>query len=397
MTSRRNFIKNSAFLASGSMLMPRYLRGNEIQDQDAYGGNKLVVIQLDGGNDGLNTFIPYRSDLYYQLRPTIAIPREAVIRLNDELGLNPSLKSMISLYEKGEISVINNVGYPNPDRSHRRSLDIWQTASDSNEYLKTGWLGRMMDACCPEEQGQHYGIEAGERLCLALKGNRMKGMAIEDVHRLYLSTQDPFLSHLDQAHHSAGDTVDYLYKTLRDTRNSLAYLKNKADQDRSVVEYPENSLSVNLKHISQLINAGAETKVYYTSMSGFDTHKDQNNTHNSLLKMLSGSLSAFVEDLRNGAQLESTLIMVFSEFGRSVSENGSQGTDHGAANNVLLIGGDLKKKGILNEGPVLTDPDNTDLNFAVDFRSIYATILDNFLQVDSQKVLGRQFPDLGFI
>ena len=397
MTNRREFLKHSALIASSSLLMPRFLTADESGTVAAYRGKKLVVVQLSGGNDGLNTFVPYRNDLYYRLRPNIGIPASQVIPISDELGMNPEMLPLRPLFDNGELVVINNVGYPNPDRSHFRSMDIWQSASDAHIYLKTGWLGRMLDASCPDNACQYFGLESNEMLSLALKGKRMKGMAVEDINRLYRIAKDPFLNEIATVHYAQGDTLDYLYKTLSDTSKSVEYLKEKSDLYSSVVEYPQNELAHHLKGIAQLINAGAETKVYYASMTGFDTHANQPGLQNALLGRVSGSLAAFVEDLRKGGQLDSTLIMVFSEFGRRVAENGSRGTDHGTANNVWVLGKGFKKAGFLNEGPDLVNLDDGDLKHSVDFRSVYATILDNFLDVSSKEVLGREFVNLGFI
>jgi uncharacterized protein (DUF1501 family) len=397
MKNRRNFLKKTALIASSSLFVPRFLSAEDHEPDIQARDRKLVVVQLSGGNDGLNTVIPYRNDIYYQLRPNIAIPAAQTIQISDELGLNPYMHSILPVFEKGELAIINNVGYPNPDRSHFRSMDIWHTASDSNEYLKTGWLGRMLDNCCPLDAGQHFGLEANEILSLALKGERMKGMAVEDINRLYKTTKDPFLSNIATLHHNSGDTVDYLYKTLNDTRKSVEYLKAKADQYTPKTAYPQNILAWNLRGIAQLINAGADTKVYYVSIAGFDTHALQLNKHNELLKTVSDSLAAFIRDLRQGRQLNSTLILVFSEFGRRVKENGSQGTDHGTANNVWLLGGKLKKAGFINEGPDLEDLEDYDLKFSVDFRNIYATILNNWLKANGEKVLGRRFDILDFV
>jgi len=222
-------------------------------------------------------------------------------------------------------------------------------------------------------------------------------MAVEDINRLYKTTKDPFLNNIATLHHSNGDTLDYLYKTLIDTRKSVEYLKVKADLYTPKVEYPQNPLARNMSGIAQLINAGAETKVYYVSIDGFDTHALQFHQHNDLLKTVCDSLAAFIRDLRQGEQLNSTLILIFSEFGRRVKENSSAGTDHGTANNVLLVGGRLKKAGFLNEGPDLEHLENDDLTYTIDFRSIYATILDNWLKVNSEKVLGRKFEKLEFV
>ena len=397
MTNRRTFLKNSAVIASSSLLVPRFLRAAEENMISDYTGKKLVVVQLNGGNDGLNTFVPYRNDIYYRMRPSLGIDPGQVIQITDELGMNAGLNSLQPLYDKGELAIINNVGYPNPDRSHFRSMDIWQSASDSHIYLKTGWLGRMLDACCPVDAGPYFGLESSEMLSLALKGDRMKGMAIEDINRLNRIVKDPFLEEITTVHYNQGDTLDYLYKTLNDTKKSVTYLKEKADLYKSSITYPQNGLADNLSGIAQLINAGAETKVYYASISGFDTHVRQADQQNDLLERLSQSLAAFIEDLRKGGQLDSTLVMVFSEFGRRVKENGSSGTDHGTANNVMILGGNLKKSGFLNEGPDLLNLEDNDLVFTIDFRRIYATILDNFLDVDSQAVLGSSYEKLSFV
>ena len=397
MMKRRNFLRNSAIIASSPFIIPRFSSAEEIGEEAVYQGKKLVVVQLEGGNDGLNTIIPYSNDLYYRLRPNIALHPEQVIRITGELGFNPGMKAMKALFDKGELAIINNVGYPNPDHTHLRSMDIWQSASDSDEYRKTGWLGRMLDECCPGNVGQYFGLEASEMLSLALKGERIKGMAVEDIDRLYNTARDPFLNHIVSAHQSVGDSLDYLYNTLLDTKKSATYLKGKADLHRTHTGYPDSKLALDLNGIAQLINAGAETRVYYVSVSGFDTHTLQLDQHRRLLETVSGSLSAFVDDLRLGGQLDSTLVLVFSEFGRQATENASMGTDHGAANNVWLIGGGLRKTGFLNEAPDLGRLDNGDLRFSVDFRSIYATILDNFLNVSSELVLGRRFDNLGFV
>ena len=397
MTNRRTFLKNTAFIASGSLLVPRFLMAGEENMVSEYKGKKLVILQLNGGNDGLNTFIPYRNDIYYQLRPRIGIDPGKVIQVTDDLGMNAGLSALQPLYDNGEFVIINNVGYPNPDRSHFRSMDIWQSASDSNVYLKTGWLGRMLDSCCPPDAGPYLGLESNEMLSLALKGKRMKGMAVEDINRLYRITKDPFLNDIATAHYNHGDTLDYLYKTLSDTKKSVAYLKEKADLYKSSVSYPQNELANNLKGIAQLINSGIETKVYYASISGFDTHANQTVQQDSLLERVSESLASFIEDLRKGGQLDSTMVMVFSEFGRRVMENGSGGTDHGTANNVMILGGNLKKSGFLNEGPDLMNLEDDDLIYSIDFRQIYATLLENFLEVDSKAVLGKSFEKLAFI
>lgn len=396
MTNRRTFLKNSAVITSGSLLLPRFLAANhKLQKQD-FKGRRLVVVQLGGGNDGLNTVVPYRNDLYYKYRPNISIKKDDVIKLSNDLGLNPSMEKLRSIYDQGELLFINNVGYPNPNRSHFRSMDIWQSASDSAQYLRTGWLGRALDSMYHNNK-PYFGFESGEMLSLAMKGNSMKGMAVENIDRLYRSSQDQFLMDISNTHKEDGNAVDYLYKTYQDTRDSASYLKEKIGIGNTVSNFPGNPFSKSLHDITQLINAGVETKIYYASATGFDTHARQLGQHNNLLRQVSESLSAFVEELKSTNQFDSTLILVFSEFGRRVKENGSFGTDHGTANNLWLIGGKLNKTGFLNEGPDLTNLEDFDLTHSVDFRSVYATILEHWLDVDSENVLGNTFGNLEFI
>jgi uncharacterized protein (DUF1501 family) len=397
MINRREFLKNSALITSGSFLVPQFLSAGKNSFENNYHGRKLVVIQLGGGNDGLNTIIPYRNDLYYKYRPNISIKGPDVRKLTDELGFNPSMKKLHSLFDQGELAIVNNVGYPNPDRSHFRSMDIWHSASDSSEYIKSGWLGRTLDAVCTTDAKPYFGIESGEILSLAMKGNKMKGMAVENINRLHRSSQDPFLSGISKAHQDHGTPVDYLYKTYNDARDSVLYLKEKLGLAGSKSSYPKNPLSNSLAGIGQLIKAGVETQIFYASTSGFDTHARQVAQQNNLLKQVSEALSTFVDDLKQSDQFNSTLILVFSEFGRRVKENGSFGTDHGTANNIWLLGGKLKKAGFQNEAPDLDILDQDDLKYSIDFRSIYATILDNWLEVESREVLGRRFPILSFI
>ena len=397
MTNRRTFLKNSIAITSGSLLIPQFLSARQIFQKQDFTGRRLVVIQLGGGNDGLNTIIPYRNDQYYRYRPNISIKKTEVIKLSEDLGLNPSMEKLITFYDQGELLFINTVGYPNPDRSHFRSMDIWNSACDPKQYLKTGWLGRALDAMCNNNDKPYFGYESGEMLSLAMKGETVKGMAAENIERLHRSSQDQFLADVSNKHKVEGNAVDYLYKTYQDIRNSASYLKEKIGIRSSISHFPENPFSKNLQDIAQLINAGVETRIYYASTTGFDTHARQLEQHNNLLRRVSESLAAFVDELKRSNQFDSTLILAFSEFGRRVKENGSFGTDHGTANNLWILGGKLKKSGFLNEGPDLTDLDGFDLKYSVDFRSIYATVLDNWLAVDSKKVLADSFVNLGFV
>ena len=394
---RRNFIKNTA-LASSLFYVPSFVNAFNNLDLNLAGYKRLVIVQLSGGNDGLNTVIPYNNDIYYQNRPTISQKSNTILKLNDELGLHPNLAPLQKLYNQGYLSIINNVGYPNPNRSHYRSTDIWQTASKSNEYLTSGWLGRYLD-----NYGKmpHNAIEVDDSLSLVMKGNKLNGMAVQDAKQLFRNAQDPFfrkvLEHHDDQHLSEHN-LGYLYKTMIAAENSAKYIYNTTKTYNSVQEYPDNPFGKQLKTAAEFINSGVDCKVLYTSLGGFDTHFNQNSRQEKLLKVYAESIDSFVKDLQANDTFKDTLILTFSEFGRRVKQNAANGTDHGTANNVFIIGKNLKKSGVYNEAPNLSDLDeNGDLKYSVDFRSIYATILQKWMQVDDKIILKDSFKPLTFL
>ena len=394
--SRRNFIKQSA-LASSAIFIPQFVQGFANKSLGKDTGKTLVIIQWSGGNDGLNTVIPYQNDIYYKSRPTLAINKKEVLKFEKGIGLNPVMTGLKSLYDDGLVSVINNVGYPNPNRSHFRSMDIWQTASNSEEYLQTGWIGRYLDEYAKKEKPYHA-LEVDDTLSLALKGARKKGFATSHPMRLKNATNNKFHQAVVHHHdHDHDENVAYLYKTLVDTQNSAKYLHEQSRIYKSTVEYQQNAFAQDLKQIAELIVAKTDTKVYYANLGGFDTHVNQRNQQETRLKRYSDAMKAFVKDLKENNRLDDTLIMTFSEFGRRVKENGSKGTDHGTANNLFLIGGKLNKAGIYNEAPDLKNLNNGDLVYSLDFRKVYATVLKNWLEVDPKLVLGKQFDLLNVI
>ena len=401
MTTRRNFIKQSTLATAGTMLIPSFLKALEYQPGSGFSDEKiLVVIQLSGGNDGLNTVIPYQNDLYYSYRPQLSIPKEKILKASTELGFHPALSKLNELYDKGYLAVLNNVGYPNPDRSHFRSMDIWQTASDSDEYLTTGWIGRYLDSSCQNCNVAHQAIEIDDALSLALKGESIKGMAVKNPKRLYEVMHHPHIQKLNEnAKSETGQdpSLHYLYKTLAETISSADYIYQKSNAVLSQASYPSNELANRLKSVAGLINSGIGTKVYYVSFSGFDTHVRQTPQHERLLSTYAESVHAFVADLEKNNRFNNVMIMTFSEFGRRVSENASGGTDHGTANNLFLIGKNLKKKGFLNGTPDLGKLDEGDLIHQVDFRSVYATLLDKWMGSKDNKILSGKFDLLDFV
>lgn len=393
--NRRHFLKNTG-LASATLFVPQFLSGYNHQGF-VNNGKNLVVIQWSGGNDGLNTVVPFHNDLYYKNRPTLAIEKSDVLKLNDELGLNPAMEGLKSLYDEGLVSIVNNVGYPNPERSHFRSMDIWHTASNSNEYWTTGWLGRYLDETC-KNCAAHAALEIDDTLVLALKGIEKSGFAVADPNKLKQITQNKFLKQVAHHHeHDHEENVEYLYKTLINTQASANYLFEQSRIYKTKMTYPATAIGNDLKKIAGLIMANTDTKIYYVNLGGFDTHVFQKNQQERLLKQYSEAITAFVKDLQDNSKLDETLIMTFSEFGRRVKQNASQGTDHGTANNVHFIGGKLKNAGIFNEAPNLSALDNGDLIYSVDFRKIYASVLKNWLNTEPKSILMQDFQPLDLV
>ena len=394
---RRKFLKQNV-LASSLFFVPSFVKAFENAIKDSLGFKKLVIVQLSGGNDGLNTIIPYTNDIYYKSRPNLAIAKNDCIKITDELGINKNLAPLKHLYDKGYLSVINNVGYPNPIRSHFRSTDIWHTASDSNQYLNTGWLGRYIDIYGKKP---YSGIELDDSLSLIMKGNVLNGIATKNPTILFNNTKTPYFKKVLDSQsdvHLSEHNLGYLYKTMIEAKSSAKYIFETSKTYNSTVTYPNNPFGKQLKTTAQFINSRVESKVFYVSMGGFDTHVKQEKKQNKLLQTYSEAMDVFVKDLEQKDTFKDTLILTFSEFGRRVQQNAASGTDHGAANNVFIIGKNLKKQGFYNEAPNLINLDeNGDIKYTVDFRTIYATILDKWLEVDDATILNKSYSKLGFI
>ncbi|SDS50259.1 Uncharacterized conserved protein, DUF1501 family [Polaribacter sp. KT25b] len=394
---RRDFLKQTTF-ASGMFFVPQFLKAFENNTMKAFSNKKVVIIQLKGGNDGLNTVVPFNNDIYYQQRNNIALKQNDLFRISDEVGLHKSLKPLQDLYNKGFVSIINNVGYPNPNLSHFRATDIWQTASDSNEYLQNGWVGRYLDYT----KGNPYNaIEVDESLSLMLKGKTQNGLAITDPNLFYKSMREPFFNNVIKSYsdaHLNEHNLGYLYNTMIDAKSSAKHIFEKSKTKSSSSDYPKNIFGRQLKTIAEFINSGLETQVYYAGLSGFDTHANQAGTQERLLKIYAESMEVFVNDLEKNNAFDDVIILTFSEFGRRVKQNESKGTDHGTANNVFVMGNNLKKQGLYNNLPNLGDLDkNGNLKYEIDFREIYATILDKWLQVDDVSILNKSFSKLSFV
>lgn len=394
---RKEFLKIGS-LASASLFMPQFLKAFERNKTVPPGNRVLVVIQFSGGNDGLNTVIPVSSDIYYQKRPKISITKAEAGMLTTDVGLHPALGALTSLYGDGSLAILNSVGYPNPDRSHFRSMDIWQTASDSKDYLTSGWIGRYLDAQCKACDKPTQALELDDVLSLALKGEQQSGLACKDPRRLYGSSSEKYFRDLSAGHLPAHDeTVDYLYKTMSETISSAEYIFKQSRLNPSTATYPNTTFGKDVKTIASLIFSDINTRIYYVSLGSFDTHVNQNAQQTRLFSEFNDAIASFTTDLKKNNRFEDVLIMSFSEFGRRVAQNASNGTDHGTANNMFFIGGGLKQKGLLNEMPDLSDLTDGDIKHKIDFKSVYATVLNKWLKVDDRTILGQQYNYLDFI
>ena len=393
---RREFLQVGS-LATASMMLPKFLKAFERPSMVPPGNKVLVVIQLGGGNDGLNTVIPVRNDIYYKERPRLGIEKNKSLLITDEVGLHPALEAFKGLYDDGSLAIMNNVGYPNPDRSHFRSMDIWQSASNSNEYVNTGWLGRYLDAQCKGCDKPTQAVELDDVLSLALKGVESKGLAFKDPRRLFNTASGKYFKDISADHRGGEDTIDYLYKTMSETISSADYIFQQSKAHPTGETYPNTELGKDLRTIASLILSDINTKVYYVSLGSFDTHVNQDNQQQRLFTELNNAVKTFTDDLKKNNRFGDVMMMTFSEFGRRVSQNASGGTDHGTANNMFFISGGLKQKGILNAMPDLADLNEGDLKYKVDFKSVYATMLNKWLGTDDKIILGKNYDLLNFI
>jgi uncharacterized protein (DUF1501 family) len=377
--NRRNFLSLTGTFTGGSLLLPDFLYSFGSQTNLVLGEQCIVFVQLNGGNDGLNTFIPFEDALYYELRPTIALSKTEVLNAAKGMAFHPALKGFATMQQSGDLSVIQNVGYPNPVRSHFRSQEIWQTAPTQQEYLNDGWLGRYLDLQCKKHQPT-AGINIDTIDNLALKGDEPNSITVKNPNRFRTKSTTENDSQL-----SNNPQLDFVRKIADSVvEGSDDIQKALAKSTASDVVYPKTGLAKNLEWISKLIKGNLNSKVYYTSLGGFDTHDNQLVIHKNKLTELNDAVYSFYEDLKKSQQLQNVTIVVFSEFGRRVKDNG-RGTDHGTAAPMFVIGGNNRGE-IIGRNPNLSDLDNGDLKHEIDFRSVYASLLQNKLGFDALKI-----------
>jgi uncharacterized protein (DUF1501 family) len=416
MMTRREFLTKGLTIVSAGVTAPMFLTRTALalnnpwdQPLTAQAAGRpdwpiLVVVQMGGGNDGLNTVVPFVHDEYYRARPHLAVPRDQVLRLNDEVGFNPVLKPLKALYDDGRLAIVQGVGYPNPNRSHFRSMEIWQTADPVGTGPRTGWLGRLFDSECPD-CGQTAGITLSPDMPLAMQGTAARVAAFDSPDRFGFhpvqgggAAEQEALQRLLQPVAGEEPMVDFLTHTEMNALIAAADIHRIAGKlaGDAGTGYPRDPFSQKLRIVAELIAAGAPTRVYYVSLGGFDTHAAQAGRQDRLLETLGAGLASFVNDLQRKGLQDRVLTMTFSEFGRRVAENASAGTDHGTAAPMLLIGGPAVP-GVHAAQPSLTDLDMGDLKFGTDFRSVYATVLEQWMGVKSDAILGGRFPVLDVV
>jgi uncharacterized protein (DUF1501 family) len=398
MTTRRDFLKTSSLIALGPTV-PSFLGRTAFAAPPAGKPGArdtiLVVIQLTGGNDGLNTVIPYTDETYKKLRPTLAIPKDQVRKIDDAVGLHPAMEGMAGLLQDQALCVVQAVGYPNPSQSHFDSMDYWQAAR-TRPPLTEGWIGRALKQM-PSAPAFHIAA-TNESAPLALAGAPVRAPSLTALDDFQVKTSASGSMErkeqkmvIEGAVKPAGaptpNLLDFVQRTAVNTYASSDRLREIGRNYQAKATYPPTALANRLKLAAQLIDAGLGARIFYVTQENYDTHAGQANSHRNLLAELSGAVTAFYKDLAARGQADRICLMTFSEFGRRARENGSKGTDHGSGAPMFLVGGKVKA-GAVGKHPSLTELEMGNLKHAIDFRQVYAAVLDQWLGVNSQEVLG---------
>ena len=376
--NRRNFLSLTGTLTGGTLLLPNFLFSYGSQKNLIIGEQCLVFVQLNGGNDGLNTFIPFDDPLYYDLRPKIALSKEEVVSKTKGMGFHPVLKGFAQMQQNGDLSVIQNVGYPEPNRSHFRSQEIWQTASDSDTYINEGWLGRYLDLQCTTHTPT-AGINIDTIDNLSLKGDSPNSITVKDPNRFKIKNIKEETGVL-----SENSSLDFVRKVANSVLEGSEEIQKALTKSTTQISYPKTALGKNLEWIARLVKGNLNSKVYYTSQGGYDTHDNQLAIQKNKFTELDGAIYSFYQDLKQANLLQNVTIVVFSEFGRRVKDNGN-GTDHGTAAPMFVIGGQNQGK-IIGNNPNLADLSQGDLKYQIDFRSVYASLLKEKMAFDYTKI-----------
>ena len=407
--TRRDLLSKGALLVASGLVAPSFITRTALAlSQSTASPNRvLVVVQLTGGNDGLNTVVPYGYPEYYQLRSTLAVPAGDVLPIADRIGLHPNLAELKSLFDQGSLAIVEGVGYPNPNRSHFRSMDIWQSARP-DAFERSGWLGRYLDACQCSEGQAVPAISVGDRLNAMFWTDSTLVPAVANIGAFTFRTETNYrndrqvqLQTLQNIYSQAGNWPTYESVIRKATLKALAgsdQLQAAAASYRSPVVYPAgNPLANQLQMVAQIISGNVGARLFSVQIGGFDTHAEQHGEHEALLTQTSAAIAAFEQDMVALNRHDDVVLVTFSEFGRRPKENGSLGTDHGTAEPMFIAGGRVQG-GLYGTYPSLTDlDDNGDLKFTTDFRSVYAGILRDHMGIDPTPVLAGQFEALSVL
>ena len=404
MTHRRDFLKASLAgtgLVTLGLSAPRFLTRTAAAaptaDKAGAKDTILVVVELTGGNDGLNTVIPFKDPEYAKLRPTLKLPESQLKKLTDEIALHPQLSGLADIYNEGALAVVQGVGYPNPTQSHFDSMDIWQSATTEKTRTE-GWIGKALKGMTGAPT--FHVKSANDKSPLALEGAPIRVPSIASLEDFQLQmaaasgadkkNQRDVIEGAVKGTESKSNLLDFVSRTAANTYASSRRLQEIGKNYQPKAAYPQFPLANRLKLAAQLIDADLGARIFYVAIEGFDTHSGQAPLHNLLMLQVSTAISAFYKDLAARGHKDRLLIMTFSEFGRRAKENGSRGTDHGSAAPMFLLGGKVKG-GIVGKHPSLTDIPMSNLLHHTDFRQVYATVLDKWLGVDSKAVLGGKY------
>jgi uncharacterized protein (DUF1501 family) len=389
MITRRDLLRGTGFL-SLSPIVPVFLERTAQAVGPEQNGRVLVVLQLDGGNDGINTVVPFGDPAYAECRRELRLPTDKLFKIGDGLGLHPSMRAAADLLESGRLAIVQGVGYPNPSRSHFESMSIWQTARSGRPGVEAhGWLGRALDRA-PQENGPAAVFVGDQNLPLALFARRATSASFADASDLVLTLPPPAGSSAD----SGDDLAAFVNRTVTSAYATAGEIEaaSARGRDRST-RYPETQLAKRLELVARSIKAGSTARVFYVIQPGYDSHAVQLPTQAQLLREFAGAIKAFLDDLAVSKLAEGVLLMAFSEFGRRPEENGSLGTDHGTAGPVFLAGASLKP-GVVGKTPLLGDLEDGNLKWSTDFRSVYTALLSDWLHLPADLILGGKFPTL---
>jgi uncharacterized protein (DUF1501 family) len=395
--NRRHFMAtslNSLPLISMVSTIPGFLAQTACTAAPEKHGRVLVVIQLDGGNDGINTVVPFRDEGYAKHRDELRLPATRLLKINESVGLHPAMTGASKLLESGRLAIVQGVGYPNPDRSHFASMAIWQTARrDPLEHGGLGWLGRGLDVDSTGA-GKGIAVHIGPGAPpIALRGRRSATASLERLDDLTLDSAIATPALAQRERDGRDDLAGFVRRSALEAYTTAERMAALARSKPADGGYPVTALGRKLGLIAQLLKGGFKARVFYTLQSGYDTHAAQAPIHASLLAELSTALLSFLDDLARAEEADRVTVLCFSEFGRRVAENGSAGTDHGTAGPVLLAGPGLKP-GLVRVSPNLCDLDDGDVKMAIDFRRVYAAVLKDWLGLPSDAALGGTFDPL---